>query len=401
MLRLLKTRGVLPNKPKDIQEEESKEGYLGAKVIEPPVGIFDNVIALDFNEFYPRLILLYNISPETLDKSGDLRINEQYAYSSVKKGILPTLVKRIIHLKARIKDERSNALYSGNIAQYEVLSTKYEAIKRILNSFYGVSAYWSRLHSKEVAESISTAARKHLSLLIERIPRKKFRILYGDTDSCFVQIGKSSLSDLLNEVSNLVPKGLSLDVKEEFERIIFLSKKRYIGKTKDGRIIRVGLQSIRSDTEQFCTDTLDRVLVGILEKVHVNEIRSYIRQALQSLTNGNVSPDALARPVQLRKQFDQYKARSAHIQATLYSNEHLNARFRPGSKPLIIRIKKVAPGFPNTKWLAFRSGQFPKGFVPDQKYYVKRLKTTLEDVFQILPLTWQQIESRTLEEFSQ
>src|SRR5207237_1760388 len=40
--------------------------YKGAIVLEPKVGLYDNVASLDFSSMYPSLMIKYNISPDTL-----------------------------------------------------------------------------------------------------------------------------------------------------------------------------------------------------------------------------------------------------------------------------------------------------------------------------------------------
>src|SRR3989442_13690793 len=40
--------------------------YKGAIVLEPKVGLHDNVASLDFSSMYPSLMIKYNISPDTL-----------------------------------------------------------------------------------------------------------------------------------------------------------------------------------------------------------------------------------------------------------------------------------------------------------------------------------------------
>src|SRR5437867_6414082 len=40
--------------------------YKGAIVLEPKIGLHDNVASLDFSSMYPSLMIKYNISPDTL-----------------------------------------------------------------------------------------------------------------------------------------------------------------------------------------------------------------------------------------------------------------------------------------------------------------------------------------------
>jgi DNA polymerase elongation subunit (family B) len=53
---------VIP--PKEKTDKDSK--YAGAYVKEPVPGIYDWVVNFDLNSLYPHLIMMFNVSPETL-----------------------------------------------------------------------------------------------------------------------------------------------------------------------------------------------------------------------------------------------------------------------------------------------------------------------------------------------
>jgi DNA polymerase elongation subunit (family B) len=59
---LKKRNIVIP--PKEKSEKDSK--YAGAYVKEPIPGKYDWVVSFDLNSLYPHLMMMYNISPETL-----------------------------------------------------------------------------------------------------------------------------------------------------------------------------------------------------------------------------------------------------------------------------------------------------------------------------------------------
>ena len=53
---------ILPS----VTEHEKQEKYPGAIVLEPDVGLHENVIVVDFRSLYPACYTTYNISPETV-----------------------------------------------------------------------------------------------------------------------------------------------------------------------------------------------------------------------------------------------------------------------------------------------------------------------------------------------
>src|SRR5947199_8328817 len=52
------------------REELNIIPYKGAIVLEPSVGLHDDVAVLDFSAMYPSLMVKYNISPDTLVERG-------------------------------------------------------------------------------------------------------------------------------------------------------------------------------------------------------------------------------------------------------------------------------------------------------------------------------------------
>src|SRR5256712_12332869 len=57
--------------------------YKGAIVLEPKIGLHDNVASLDFSSMYPSLMIKYNISPDTL-VTGDEREEDVFEVPEVK-----------------------------------------------------------------------------------------------------------------------------------------------------------------------------------------------------------------------------------------------------------------------------------------------------------------------------
>jgi DNA polymerase elongation subunit (family B) len=71
---LKKRNIVIPPK----QKSDKGEKYAGAYVKEPVPGVYDWVVNFDLNSLYPHLIMMYNVSPETL-------LDERHPTASVEK----------------------------------------------------------------------------------------------------------------------------------------------------------------------------------------------------------------------------------------------------------------------------------------------------------------------------
>jgi DNA polymerase I len=188
-------------------EKPDRDWYYGAKVFEPTPGISEHVVYLDASSMYPSFIKQMNISPETLigttsdppsdavwgyiDRRSDaMKENsdpqyEQCYYDTSKEGFVSSLVDELIALKNE---------YRGN-------EGKYEAVKRIVNSVYGVLSDADsynrgfRLFDWKMGESICLSGRKFITECAERSIEwchengyENAYVALGDTDGYGVSI---------------------------------------------------------------------------------------------------------------------------------------------------------------------------------------------------------------------
>ena len=161
--------------------EQSVSGAAGGTVLDPVTGIFSNVGVFDFRSLYPTIILSFNIDPWAHARATALGLPldkiikaPNGAIFSREPGILPRLIES--YFAARRK-----ALDAGD----EEASYVY---KILMNSFYGVLGTAScRYGRTELAGAITSFARKWLLYSRDWFSEKGYRVLYGDTDSLFVE----------------------------------------------------------------------------------------------------------------------------------------------------------------------------------------------------------------------
>jgi DNA polymerase-2 len=172
-------------------------GAAGGTVLDPMTGLFPNVAVFDFRSLYPTIMLTFNIDPlayaranaragedngEKAPASGEFIIAPNGAAFSREKGILPELIAAYFAARRR-------ALDAGD----EEASVVY---KILMNSFYGVLGTPScRYGRTELAGAITSFARKWLHFSRDWFAGKGYRVLYGDTDSLFVESGLDDRAD--------------------------------------------------------------------------------------------------------------------------------------------------------------------------------------------------------------
>ena len=178
--------------PPPLDSRRLVSGAAGGTVLEPLPGIFRNVAVFDFRSLYPTIMLTFNIDPmanATANATANANaaagagkekdsiiVAPNGAVFSREKGILPELISGYFAARRR-------ALDSGD----EEASFVY---KILMNSFYGVLGTPScRYGRTELAGAITSFAKKWLHFARDWFTQKGYRVLYGDTDSLFVETG--------------------------------------------------------------------------------------------------------------------------------------------------------------------------------------------------------------------
>ncbi len=302
----------------------------GGYVMDSKPGLYENVLVFDFKSLYPSIIRTFNLDPLTLSakpEAGAIRAPNGACFRRDRPGILPQLL-------TQLADERQQAKYLGN-------TVKANAIKILMNSFYGVlGAAASRLFSPDVANAITSFGQYLIQQTADFARQRGFEVLYGDTDSLFLlsQVGEADAALALGErlaeeigadVARMIRREFDCDsvLELEFEKLyqrFFLpevrsgrtgSKKRYAGLlVKAGReeIEFVGLESVRRDwsevSKQFQHGLLQRVF-------HDEPVDEFIHDFVRDLRAGRFDAQLVYKKA-VRKDLRAYtKTTPAHVKA--------------------------------------------------------------------------------------
>jgi DNA polymerase elongation subunit (family B) len=214
---------VIPPKEKSDKDEK----YAGAYVKEPIPGMYDWVINFDLNSLYPHLIMMFNISPETLidqkhpsvtvDKilNQDLNFSEynDYAvcangamYRKDIRGFLPELMEKMYNERVIFKRKMIEAKKSYEKKKTKELEKEISrcdniqmAKKIALNSAYGaIGNQYFRYFKLTNAEAITLSGKvairwiemKMNSYLNKVLKTKDIDyVIASDTDSIYLNMG--------------------------------------------------------------------------------------------------------------------------------------------------------------------------------------------------------------------
>lgn len=249
------------------KKEESHEKYRGAFVLEPRRGIMRDVHVCDFAGLYPSIIMTWNMSPETLrtpevstslfqplylshlePKNTETKIPDGCALAAITdqvfaqspKGILAVACEELGRLRKHWTKLKDKAV--PNSPEYFDADRRATSYKVARNSFYGiVGAPSSRFFKREVAESVAQQSVWLFGEVAKVLRSKNIELVYGDTDGlygagCTRAEFAAAVKEFNTEVlpSLLRARGcaenyISLEHEKGYDRVIFTSKKRYIG----------------------------------------------------------------------------------------------------------------------------------------------------------------------------
>jgi len=314
-----------------VRVKSASEPTLGGAVLEPVTGLHERVLGFDFKSLYPSLILTFNIDPVGYrpdpGPDEDVIRAPNGACFSREPGILPALLSRLF-------PRREAAKQSGD-------AITSQAIKILMNSFYGVLATSAcRFHSAPVANAITHFGQSILLWARRHVEEMGHRVLYGDTDSLFVE-SNAATPDYARQVGKDLTERINRDLSKhllatyrvvsrlelEFERLylkLFLpamrhgtsgARKRYAGLVEEEgrqRVVFVGMESVRSDW----TNLSKEFQKGLYERVFSGEpVEEFIREFVAKLRSG-VCDDLLVYRKALRKPLEEYKETTPpHVKA--------------------------------------------------------------------------------------
>ncbi len=317
-----------------VSQDPPRSHTKGGAVLDAVAGLARHVAVFDFKSLYPSVMRTFHIDPLALalgrsapDESvivapGGARIVRET-------GPLPGIIERFMSGREAAK-ARGDAHAS-------------QAIKIMMNSMYGIFAAPScRFYSPDLANAITGFGQLVLGWTRDAIEGEGFRVLYGDTDSLFVQLDAEAdpakleleadalrvrvaeLVDRRIEAEYDVSSKLELELEKIFERFFLphvrgggaASKKRYAGRLVGSDAVEIaGLEAVRRDWPTIAA----RLQRGLLERLFADQpeqLIPYAREIVDGLREGALD-DELVYVKRVRKgSLDRYTSSSPpHVQA--------------------------------------------------------------------------------------
>jgi len=328
----------------DIEGDASPGGF----VMDSRSGLYDSVLVLDYKSLYPSIIRTFLIDPVGLVEGmraadGATVPGFRGARFSRHKHCLPAIVAQISQGREVAKREDNKPLS--------------QALKIIMNALYGVlGSSGCRFFDPRLASSITLRGHEIMHRTRELIEGQGHAVIYGDTDSTFVWLGRPhaageadaigrALVDHVNSWWKVhlreqfgLESALELQYETHYRRFLMPtirnseegSKKRYAGMIvrPDGsdEMVYKGLETVRTDwtplAQQFQQALYERIFKG-------EPYQDYVRDYAQRTTDGEFDALLVYRKRLRRPLGDYTRNVPPHVRAARVADDYNRQQGRP------------------------------------------------------------------------
>jgi DNA polymerase-2 len=334
-----------------VDQSRKEELVRGGAVLDSKPGIFSNVAVFDFQSLYPSLIRTFALDPLAHAQAGadpDAIEAPNGARFARKGAILPEILERFRERRAAAKERGDR-----NADQ---------AIKIMMNALFGVlGAAACRFFDPAIANAITSFGQQTLFWTREAFENAGAEVLYGDTDSVFVQLRsggeaarheaealraevEARVAARVRELYGVEPR-LHLELECVYGRFFMPrvrggtggSKKRYAG-MRGTELELVGLEAVRRDWPAVAR----RLQRGLLELVFADrDPLPFTREIAARVKTGELDAELV------------YARRVRKGPVELYTATtppHVQAARKAGAPPGALIRYVITPAGPEPVW---------------------------------------------------
>ena len=321
----------------------------GGYVMDSQPGLYDSVLVLDYKSLYPSIIRTFKVDPYGMlaaatQPEDDIIPGFNGACFSKTENILPDIIEQLWSARDVAKQQQNKSLS--------------QAIKIIMNSFYGVlGTPGCRLHDMKLTSSITLRGHEIIKQSVVLIEQQGYPVIYGDTDSLFVSLRilhNNEQADVIGhklvEVINTYWKQHLLDAyniecflevqyETHYQRFFMPtargsdkgSKKRYAGLITDNKGVESikfkGLENVRTDWTELARNFQQELYAKIFRKQPFDE---FISKTVKALKAGELDTQLIYRK-RLRQKLSEYTRNvPPHVQAALKAEKIFAEQNLPG-----------------------------------------------------------------------
>ncbi len=375
----------------------------GGHIFEPLIGVYDQVVELDFSSMYPSLMANFNISSETInckcckdDGTGIKVPGTNFHICTKREGIISKSIS--LPLRKRLECKEYNKTHDD--LRYKFTDI---ALKWVLVVSFGYLGFKNARFGKiEAHQTVCAFAREFLLRSAEIAKKYGCKVVHGIVDSMWLQDTKGrtpeEFENVTIEIANLISEQTRIPMNWEgrYNVIVFLPSRaepdvpalsHYWGIKSNGELKVRGIEVRRRDMPKIVKDA-QYAFIDIFQGAEtVEEFLERIPKAkktlydyVERLYSGKVSRDELTIRQKISRKPSQYKVNSYQAVAAkqlersgVIASAGKNVRY-------IILNADADPNFPEKKViLSDLYDEKKHGY--DRKKYVELLKRAFENIF--------------------
>jgi DNA polymerase I len=359
----------------------------GAYVHSMKPGLYNWIVVLDFKAMYPSIIIANNMCFTTMSDEGAITTplpDVRFVKVEERKGILAEILEGLMVERDSIK-ARMHETEDAEEKQY--LDGLQEAVKILMNSFYGVFASsFYRFTNRKIGESITAFARENIKAVINDLEEEGLSVIYSDTDSVFVQSPHEGVEPNVSFGKELARRYSRYGGTLEFEKVLnpFFThgaKKRYVGRIlwpEEKTLVR-GYETRRTDAFDAQTEALEAVFAHILDG-DIDGAIATSKEAVERIRGGKVDTASLviSRTVKAESAYKNPQG-LVHFQAA-QKLKAAGEEFVPGMKVSYVVVE--SPGKGRQEVEPYLTGR-PFDHKVDYEYYARRVAASLARVTEV------------------
>ncbi|MFX0040326.1 MAG: DNA polymerase domain-containing protein [Promethearchaeota archaeon] len=375
----------------------------GGHIFEPLIGVFDQVVELDFSSMYPSLMANFNISSETINckccKDDGMGIKVpglNFHICTKRQGIISKSIS--LPLRKRLECKEYNKTHDD--LRYKFTDI---ALKWVLVVSFGYLGFKNARFGKiEAHQTVCAFAREFLLRSAEIAKKYDCKVVHGIVDSMWLQDTKGRTPEEFEKLTKSIAKeisestGIPMSWDGRFNTIVFLPSRaepdipalsHYWGIKSNGEIKVRGIEVRRRDMPKIVKDAQYAFIDVFQGAMTVDEFKKRISEAKKKLFeyvervySGKVSRDELTIKQKISRSPNQYKVNSYQAVAArqlersgVIASAGKNVRY-------IILNADADPNFPEKK-VILSDLYDEKKHEYDRKKYVELLKRAFENIF--------------------
>ncbi len=378
-------------------------GDRGGHIFEPLIGVYDQVVELDFSSMYPSLMTNFNISSETLnckcckeDGTGIKVPGLDFHICSKRQGIISKAISLPLTKRLKCKE---HVRKTGDL-RYKFTDI---ALKWVLVVSFGYLGFKNARFGKiEAHQTVCAFAREFLMRAAEIADAYGCRVIHGIVDSMWLQdtLGRTSeeFEKVSRKIADEITEQTSIHMSWDgfFNFIVFLPSQaepdiptlnHYWGIKRDGEAKVRGIEVRRRDIPKIIKDA-QYAFIDVFQGVKsveefmekVPEAKKRLYEYVDRIKTGKISRDELTIRQKISRKPSQYKVNSYQAVAArqlersgVIASAGKNVRY-------IILNAEADPDFPERK-VILSDLYDAKKHKYDKKKYIELLKRAFENIF--------------------